>query len=399
MTRPLRVCRIIGRLNIGGPAVHAIVLTHGLRARGYETILIAGREGSREGSMRRLAAEKGVEPLLLPELGREVRPAKDLAALLKLARLLRQQRPAIVHTHTAKAGTLGRIAARMAGVPIVIHTFHGHTFSGYFSPAATRLFLAIERRLASTSTKIVTVSEGQRLELLRLQIGTPEQVVAIPLGLELDCLLRSEIRRGELRQQLGIPPETALIGVVARLVPIKDIATFLEAASDLRRSRPDVQFLIVGDGELRSSLMQQARTLGLERCAHFLGWQRDIAAIYADLDLVTLSSLNEGTPVCLIEAMAAGLPVVATRVGGVPDLIEHGKTGLLVPPKDPKALSMAMKTLLDDPGRRREMGRLGRETVYPKYSDGALLDRIDRLYASLLTGEAASRWIVQGVRG
>lgn len=346
--------------------------------------MVAGREGSHEGSMWTLAAEKGVEPFLVPELGREVRPVNDLVALFKLVRLFRQQRPAIVHTHTAKAGTLGRIAARMVGVPIVIHTFHGHIFNGYFSPAVTRLFLTIERRLARMSTKIVTVSEGQREELLGQGIGAPEQVIAIPLGLELDGLLASEQRRGELRQQLGVPSETPLIGIVARLVPIKDIDTFLEAASDVRRSWPDVRFLIVGDGELRLSLTQQARALGLERCAHFLGWERDLAPIYADLDLVALSSLNEGTPVSLIEAMAAGLPVVATRVGGVPDLVEHGKTGLLVPPKDPKALSMAMRTLLDDATRRREMGRLGREAVYPKHSDGALLNRIDQLYASLL---------------
>lgn len=384
MANLIRVCRIIGRLNIGGPAIHAVGLTKGLRARGYETVLVAGQEGVREGSMRDLAAEHGVEPWFVPELGREIRPARDLVALLKLLQLFRQQRPTIVHTHTAKAGTLGRLAAKLARVPITIHTFHGHTFHGYFSRGATRAFLAIERRLAMTTTGIVAVSEGQRHDLLRLKIGSPDKVVVIPLGLELDGLLRADLRRGDLRRRLGVSPGVPLIGIIARLVPIKDIATFLEAAADLHRSRPDVQFVIVGDGELWSPLTKQARTLGLDGCAHFLGWQRDLLPIYADLDLVALSSINEGTPVSLIEAMAAGLPVVATRVGGVPDLVEDGKMGLLVPPRDAKALSAAMATLMADADRRREMGQQGRGAVYPTYSDGALLDRMDRLYLSLL---------------
>ncbi len=400
MRDPIRICRIIGRLNVGGPAIHAILLTRGLRARGYETVLVAGREGPREGTLRELAAEKEVEPLLLQELGREVRPGQDLLALVRLFRLFRQHRPAIVHTHTAKAGALGRLAAKLARIPIIIHTFHGHIFDGYFSRGVTRVFLAIERRLAAASTRILTVSEGLRRDLLRLRIGSPEKVVVMPLGLELDGLLRSGRRRGEARRRLGASPDVPLVGVIARLVPIKDLGTFLEAASALHRSRPDVRFVIVGDGELRLPLEQQARALGLDGCAHFLGWQRDLEPIYADLDLLVLSSLNEGTPVSLIEGMAAGLPVVATKVGGIPDLVEDGKTGLLVPPKDSGALSAAMEELLGDADRRREMGRLGREAVYPKYSDAALIDRMDHLYSSLLQARSTPCGSVhQGARG
>ena len=391
MGSAVRICRIIGRLNIGGPAIHAILLTEGLRSRGYETLLVSGQEGPGEGSLRDRAVQKGLAPLFLPELGRELRPGRDLTALLKLVRLLRQQQPEIVHTHTAKAGALGRIAAKIAGIPIVVHTFHGHVMHGYFSRRVTRLFLAIERRLAMASTKILTVSEGLREELLRLRIGRPETVGVMPLGLELDGLLRSDRRRGELRRRLGISPEVPLVGIIARLVPIKDHSTFLEAAADLHRSRPDVRFLIVGDGELRPHLEQQAHALGLSQCVTFLGWQRELEPIYADLDLVVLSSLNEGTPVSLIEAMAAGLPVVATRVGGVSDLVEHGKTGLLVPPKDPEAFSGAMEALLGDPDRGREMGRLARETVYPTYSDAALIDRMDHLYSSMLHASLPTR--------
>ena len=321
MPDPTSICRIIGRLNIGGPAIHAILLTGGLRGRGYETLLVAGREGPREGTLRDLAAEKGVEPLLLPELVREVRPGQDLLAFFRLFRLFRQHRPAIVHTHTAKAGALGRLAAKLAGIPIIIHTFHGHIFDGYFSRGVTRVFLTIEQRLAAASTRILTVSEGQRRDLLRLRIGSPQKVVVMPLGLELDGLLRSGRRRGEIRRTLGASHDVPLIGVIARLVPIKDLGTFLEAASNLHRSRPDARFVIVGDGELRLPLEQQAHALGLDGCTHFLGWQRDLEPIYADLDMVVLSSLNEGTPVSLIEGMAAGLPVVATEVGGVPDLV------------------------------------------------------------------------------
>lgn len=388
MGSPVRICRIIGRLNIGGPAIHAILLTEGLRLRGYETVLVAGQEGAREGSLRELAAQKGITPVFLAELGREIRPGRDLVALFRLVRLLRWQRPAIVHTHTAKAGALGRIAARLSGVPVVIHTFHGHIMHGYFSRRVTRFFLAIERCLAKASTAILTVSEGVRQDLLRLGIGRPDRVEVMPLGLELDGLLRADARRGETRRRLGISPEVPLVGIIARLVPIKDHHTFLEAASDIHRSRPDVRFLIVGDGELRPYLERQVQALGLSQSVIFLGWQRELEPIYADLDLVVLSSLNEGTPVSLIEAMAAGLPVAATRVGGVPDLVEHGKTGLLVPPKDPMALSGAMDVLISDADRRREMGRLGRETIYPKYSEAALIDRMERLYSSVLAARS-----------
>jgi len=384
VARPVRVCRIIGRLNIGGPARHAILLTDGLRARGYETVLVAGQEGPDEGTLRDLAAEKGVAPMLLPELGREVRPGRDLIALAKLVRLIQRLRPDIVHTHTAKAGALGRVAAKLAGAPILVHTFHGHILHGYFSRGTTGLFLAIERHLGRLSTKILTVSEGQRVELLGLQIGTPNTVDVMPLGLELDRFLHPDLRRGEIRQQFGASPDTALVGIVARLVPIKDHGTFLAAAADLCRRRSNIRFLVVGDGELRSTLERQAGALGLGACVHFLGWRRDLEPIYADLDLVVLSSRNEGTPACLIEAMAAGLPVVATRVGGVPDLVVDEKTGSLVPPGDPGALSRAIEALLCDPDRRREMGRLAREAVYPKYSDAALIDRMDDLYSSLL---------------
>ena len=386
-----RICRIIGRLNIGGPAIHAILLAEGLRSRGYETVLVSGQEGPREGSLRDRAVQKGVAPLFLRELGREVRPGRDLLALCKLVRLLRQQQPEIVHTHTAKAGALGRIAAKIVGIPLVVHTFHGHIMHGYFSRGVTRLFLATERRLAMVTTRILTVSAGLRDELLRLGIGRPDTVEVMPLGLELDGFLRSDLRRGEFRRRLGISPEVPLVGIIARLVPIKDHTTFLEAASDLHRSRPDVRFLIVGDGELRPQLEQQAVAFGLNHCVDFLGWQRELEPIYADLNLVVLSSLNEGTPVSLIEAMAAGLSVVATRVGGVPDLVEHGKTGLLVPPKNPVALSEAMRALLGDPDRGRQMGRLARETVYPKYSDAALIDRMDRLYSSMLHASLPAR--------
>lgn len=391
MTNPIRVCRIIGRLNIGGPALHAILLTQGLRARGYETLLVTGREGAGEGNFHDLAAEQGVTPLILPQLGREIRPHRDGAALVALVRLLRRLRPDIVHTHTAKAGALGRIAAKLARVPIIVHTFHGHVLDGYFSRSTTRIFLGIERCLAAITTKVLTVSDGQCRDLLDLRIGRPASVEVMPLGLALDGFLRSHLRRGEIRRRLGVPTEAPLVGIIARLAPIKDHATFLEAASDLRRSRQDVRFLIVGDGELRSHLEQQARALGLEECVHFLGWQRELEPIYADLDLAVLSSLNEGTPVSLIEAMAAGLPVVATKVGGIPDLVADGKTGLLVPPKDPMAMSQAMDTLLGDTDRRRQMGQLGREVVYPMYSDTALIDRMHRLYSSLLQASVAVR--------
>jgi glycosyltransferase involved in cell wall biosynthesis len=379
-----RVMRVIARLNIGGPAIHTILLTAGLDAARFESTLVTGVEAACEGNMLDLAAQKGVQPLVIPELGREINPLKDWVTLLKLYRLFRDRRPHIVHTHTAKAGTVGRMAARLAGVPVVVHTFHGHVFHDYFGSLQTRVFIGIERLLASLSDRIVAVSDGQRRELAEYGVASLDKIAVVPLGFELDALLNCEPLRGQLRRELGIPDGMALVGIVARLTAIKNHRLFLDAARLIVEAGQEAMFLIVGDGELRADLEAYVAELKLAERVIFTGWRRDLPRIYADLDVVALSSLNEGTPVSLIEAMAAAKPVVATRVGGVSDVILDKESGYLVQSNDAEGLARGILDLLRAPDRAREMGLAGRVAVHPKYASETMLANIERLYLELL---------------
>lgn len=380
----IRVVRVIARMNIGGPALHASLLTDRLDPGRYESVLVAGTEEPGEGNYLALQGKSRDHLTVLPALGREIRPWRDLSVLFRLIRLIRRIRPEILHTHTAKAGVVGRLAAWFTGVPVVVHTFHGHVFQGYFSPLKTRVFVGLERWLAGRTDRILTVSETVRTDLLNLEIGTPERVRVIPLGLDLEPYLGCECLSGQLRLELGLSPDDFLVGIVARLVPIKAHEVFLEAAARLSRQWPRTRFLVVGDGECRPRLQRLAKQLSLADRVLFLGWRRDLHRVYADLDVVALTSKNEGLPVSLIEAMAAARPVVATRVGGVPDLVENGVTGLLVPRDDPESMAGAMGSLLQNPGRRKTMGQKGRARVQPAFGAQRLLRDMDRLYVELL---------------
>jgi glycosyltransferase involved in cell wall biosynthesis len=387
MKGKIRVIRVIARLNIGGPAIHAILLTAGLDPARFESTLVTGVEAAYEGNMLDLAAQKGVQPLVIPQLGREINPLKDWVTLIKLYRLFRAQRPHIVHTHTAKAGTVGRLAAWLAGVPVVVHTFHGHVFHDYFGPLQTRVFIRVERFLASLSDRIVTVSEGQRRELAAYGVTSLDKIAVVPLGFELDALLNCESLRGQLRRELGISEGMALVGIVARLTAIKNHRLFLDAASLIVEAGQKAMFLVVGDGELRAELEAYVAALGLAERVIFTGWRRDLPRIYADLDVVALSSLNEGTPVSLIEAMAAARPVVATRVGGVSDVVLDKESGYLVQSKDAGGLARGILGLLRAPDRAKEMGLVGRAAVHPTYVRETLLANMEQLYLELLRGK------------
>jgi len=384
MKGKLRVIRVIARLNIGGPAIHAILLTAGLDPARFESTLVTGVEAAYEGNMLDLAAQKGVQPLVIPELGREINSLRDWVTLIKLYRLFRDRLPHTVHTHTSKAGRVGRLAARLAGVPVVVHTFHGHVFHNYFGPLQTKVFIGIERFLASLSDRIVTVSEGQRRELADYRVASLDKIVVVPLGFELDALFNCESLRGQLRQELGIAEGVALVGIMARLTAIKNHRLFLDAAKLIVEAGQEAMFLVIGDGELRAGLEAYVAELGLEKRVIFTGWRRDLPRIYADLDVVALSSLNEGTPVSLIEAMAAARPVVATRVGGVPDIVLDKKSGYLVQSKNAEGLARGILDLLRAPDRAREMGLAGRAAVYPKYASETLLANVEKLYLELL---------------
>ena len=323
-------------------------LARGLETFGFHTRLIAGALESGEGDMSWYARERGVEPTFLPAMAREVRPVRDIQSLLALRRLFDAERPAIVHTHTAKAGTLGRVAAASAGVPIRIHTFHGHVLGGdYFSGLRTRAFLAVERRIARASTRMVVLTQAQRREMAeRLHIADAGKFAVIPLGLELDRFRQVDAHesRSAARAGLGIGPEERVVGIVGRLVPVKNHELMLDAFARLcRTDGPLWRLVIVGGGEDREKVLRErTRRLGIEGRVLWLGWRRDLRQIYPVMDVVALTSRDEGTPVALLEALATGIPVAARAVGGVPEVLEEGRLGELVEEDDPEAVAVAV---------------------------------------------------------
>ncbi|HYK91721.1 MAG TPA: glycosyltransferase family 4 protein [Acidobacteriota bacterium] len=393
MPHRIRVVRIFSRLNIGGPSIHVILLTARLDAARFETTLMVGQESPGEGNMADLALRCGVTPIKIPSLGREISPWSDLWTIYVLWRYLRRMRPHIVHTHTSKAGFSGRIAAWLAGVPVVVHTFHGHVFEGYFGPLLSKFFIALERILALRSNRIIAISESLRRDLAGRRIAPREKLEVVALGLDLDPFLAVEGRSGVLRAKMRISDDAPLIGIIGRLVPIKDHATFLEAAARAIMTRRDMKFAVIGDGELRSSLEARARALRLDEKVYFAGWEKDLAPIYADLNLVVLSSRNEGTPVSIIEGSAAGRPVVATCVGGVPDMIQDGWNGLLVPPGDPEALASAMIRVIENPAMAATFAQRSRKKFSEIYSVARLVSDVELLYIRLLGAKGIS---VQG---
>ena len=382
----VKVLRIIARLNIGGPAIHTLLLTAGLDKTRFESILVAGVVGEDEGDMTYLASAYGVKPTIIPELGRNISWRDDFIALYELYQLIKTEKPEIVHTHTAKAGTLGRIAAILAGVPCRVHTFHGHVFCGYFGRLKTNICILIERLLARFTDKIIVISPLQYRELCHeIRIAPPGKFSVISLGFDLTPFLNAAIHRGGLCHELGISSDILLVGIIGRLTTIKNHALFLRSAARVSAKIPHVQFLIVGEGELAVSLKELVIGLHLQEKAIFLGWRVDMSFIYADLDLVVLTSLNEGTPVCVIEAMASAKAVVATAVGGVADLVDDGHTGYLVPSGDEAGFSGAMIDLLLHAEKRQTFGRCGREKVREQFTKERLLADMDDLYTSSLS--------------
>ena len=402
-----RVVRIIARLNVGGPAKHVVWLTSGLEDAGYRSLLVAGTVPEGEEDMSYFADQAGVKPLYIPEMSREI-SLKDAVTTWKLFRLLLREKPDIVHTHTAKAGTVGRVAGFFyrwftPGVFIgrprackFVHTYHGHVFHSYYGRARTGIFLFIERLLARLVTdRLVVVSEQQKEEIGRdFRVGRADQIRVIRLGLDLFPFSNYANRRALFRQELGINPGTTLVGIVGRLTEIKNHEMFLESAARVKSE--NVRFVIIGDGSLRASLEKQARSLGIEKRVIFAGGRKDPENFYPALDIVALTSRNEGTPLTLIEAMANARPVIATSVGGVVDLLgevqEKGvydicERGIRVRPYDVEAFAAGLGTLIEDKNLQSILGRRGLEFVDRNYRKERLLEDIKNLYGELLNRE------------
>lgn len=377
--------RIFSRLNIGGPSIQVVLLTAKLDPAIYDTSLVIGREEDREGNFLSLAESMGVEPVSIPTLGRSIRPLGDLRSFIELCRLMRRQRPHIVHTHTAKAGALGRLAALLTGVPIVVHTFHGSVFSGYFGKISSRVYASVERVLARVTDTIIAVSPAVLEEISGHGLRPRTSAVAIRLGLPLERFYERP-HHGTLRARLGLSRETPLVGCVGRLVPIKDLPTLLSAIAGLG----GVHLAVIGDGPERKALEARAHELGIGARVHFTGFLSELEKIYPDLDVVVNSSRNEGTPVALIEAMAAEVPVVATAVGGSIDLLERGGLGELVPPANAEALAAGIAAALEQTSALAARTRKARSIVTETYQAERLVDDIDALYRTLLIEKGVS---------
>jgi len=369
----MKIMMVVARLNIGGVALNVIHMIDALQKMpDCEVLLVNGIIGQQEGDMQYLAERYKLQQVVLPSLGRELSPLRDLYTLWQLWRLMRRYRPDVVHTHTAKAGWVGRWAAFLAGVRGRVHTFHGHVFSGYFSPRKTALFLLLERIAARLSTRIITLSDTLREELAVVYHVAPvHKIAVIPLGLDLQPFANIQ----------KITGENPVIGVVGRLVPIKNHALFLDAAALLHAQHPAVRFLIIGDGELRAELAQRIEALGLADVVQIVGWVQDVVTTFAALDLVTITSDNEGTPVSLLEALAAGIPVVSTDVGGVRDLFGAELAAQLVPPRDAVALCAAWQRTLATPPDLTAV----RQRILATYAIQAIAAHHMDLYKTLLT--------------
>jgi len=391
---PVRILRLIARLNMGGPALHVAYLTRGLDQRGYETTLAAGSLARGESSMAFVAEELGVQVHAVPQLHREVSPVLDPISVARIVRLIREVRPHILHTHTAKAGAVGRTAAVLAGEarpPIVVHTFHGHVLRGYFDPARTAVYREVERSLARVTTRLVAVSPEVRDDLVELGVAPADRFSVIRLGIDLDRRIVEGTSEGsELRGVFGLPEEAFVVGWIGRMTTIKHLPDVLAAVARLRERGVDARLCLVGDGPDREAVEKQAHELGIARSTLFLGYQRDIAPYYRLFDVLLLPSGNEGTPVVAIESLAAGTPVVATRVGGVPDVVSDGVDGLLARVGDVDGLVDALERLAHDPALREEMGRAGRERTLPRYRVERLVDDVDELYRELLAEKGLS---------
>lgn len=395
-----RIVRIIARLNVGGPAKHVVWLTTALQDENYRSLLVTGAVPAGEEDMSYFADNAGVTPFYIPEMSREI-SLNDGVTVWKLFRLFLRERPDIVHTHTAKAGTVGRVAgffyrwltpATLLGRPRpckFVHTYHGHVFHSYYGRGRTRLFLAVERLLARLVTdRLVVVSKQQGAEIGNdFRVGRPGQIKVIPLGLDLQVFADHASRRARFREELGIDDETILVGIVGRLTEIKNHQMFLNSVARLAKDeRQAMRFVVIGDGSLRGQLEAQAQALGLAHDVIFAGGRKDPEYFYPALDIVALTSLNEGTPLTLIEAMANARPVVATKVGGVVDLLDDGR-GICVPSGDEEAFASALSRLAFDREMQRDLGARGLEFVGRVYPKERLIEDIKHLYEELMVSE------------
>ena len=393
-----RVIHIITRLDKGGSAETTLHIVSSLNMEKYDVFLAHGL--SRESNMSimekevvesdlLLAEAKGVRVFALPSLVRRLSFKNDLLAFINIYRLIKRIRPHIVHTHTSKAGLLGRLASFLARVPIIIHTPHGHVFHSYYGPVMTKVFVFAEKILSFMTDKITALTNRERDEHLEEGIASIEKYVVIHSGVMLDRLMNMNIDAGAVRGEFGIAQDSNVVGVVGRLVPIKGHKYLVSAAKRIIKEFRNTVFVFVGDGYLSSRLERQAESVGVRKNIIFTGWRKDAVEILDLFDILVLPSLNEGMGKVLVEGMALGKPIIASNVGGIIDLVRNGENGILVPPGDSDALGEAILQLLKDKNLSEKLGKNGKAMVYPEFDASVMVKQIDDLYESLLVSNCS----------
>jgi glycosyltransferase involved in cell wall biosynthesis len=388
-----KVLHIITRLDKGGSAEITMLTVCAMNREKYEVFLAHGLSLESNMSIMEkeavaldmsLAEAKGVRLFALPSLVRRLSFKNDLLAFISIYRLIKRIKPHIVHTHTSKAGVLGRLAAYLAGVPIIIHTPHGHVFHSYYGPVMTNIFVFAEKISSFMTDKIVALTEKEKDEHLEKGIASTEKFTIIHSGVKLDYFMNVSIDTKAKKKELGIPPGYNVVGTVGRIVPIKGHKYLVSAAKKVVEEIDKTVFVLVGDGYLKLELEKHAEALGVRKNIIFTGWRSDVSEILCLFDIFVLPSLNEGMGRVIIEAMALGKPVVASSVGGIIDLVKDGENGILVPPRDSDALGKALLQLIRNKDLAEELGKNGKTMVYPGFDISVMSKKIDRLYESLL---------------
>ncbi len=409
-----RILRILNRFNLGGPTYNAAYLTKYMSSN-YETMLVGGPNDPSEKNSEYIVKQLGVEPIIIPEMRRELSPVNDYQAFKKLKAIIRDFKPDIVHTHASKAGALGRHAALSMNVPFIVHTFHGHVFDAYFSQWKTSFYKTVEKYLAGRTDKIIAISQSQKYDLAhRYNICSEDKIKVIPLGFDLSRFRKNmDQKRIEFRRKYQIAEDEIAIGIIGRLVPIKNHPMFLQALNIVRqKTNKKIRAFIVGDGESRDKIKKTAVDLGINfvngsgeykpALLTFTSWITQMDYVTAGLDIVALTSLNEGTPVSLIEAQAAGKPIVSTRVGGIENVVLPGKTALLADKGDVEQFAAHLCSLIANEGMREEFSANGWEQVGEKFHFIRLISEMESLYQELLSPEKVyqnTRLVPQPVSG
>ena len=379
----IRVLNVITRLEPGGAPLALLDAIRRLSADCFDVVLATGQPDDPALDLRNTAHTRGIKLIPVPSMRRDVHLVRDLLAFCSLVRIIRSGRYHIVHTHTSKAGLLGRLAARICGAPAVIHSPHGTVLEGYFDPLTTRFFAALERLAAPWADRIVCLTDMEIGQYLRARIGRRKQYTRIHNGIDITAFSGSGSVRGPLRRDLGLAQDHTVCITVGRLVPVKGHADLLHAFSRAASAHSELRLLIAGDGPLGQELEDLAAQLEISDLVRFLAWRDDVPDLLDASDIFVLPSHNEGLGLVIVEAMAKRLPVVATSVGGVPEVVVQGRTGLLVPARSPDEFADAVSLLASDPGRRIRMGEAGRSRAVEQFSIHRTVRQTELLYLEL----------------